>query len=376
MAEVSRSSAAGTAMEGSRMRRMLIVKPVGSKHSIESLLSQLKEEGIRYIYIDPSSLPSHLLDGLITVHGSDAADMHVCSSMDELRRVKDGGRSAGLLVRVKGKSDESLIVDAARQGADFVLVDADDWKIIPLENIIAMLQGMNTKILAYARDAGEVRTLFNVLQVGVDGVILEASDMAGVRQSLVYMQSKEFRLGYAVVREVRDSGVGERVCVDTASMLKVGEGMLIGSRANFMFLMHNEAIGSEFTSPRPFRVNAGAVHCYTLMPDGRTKYLAELEAGDEVLIVSSDGKARDAIVGRVKIETRPMRLVRADIEVDGAREEGSIIVQNAETIRFMGRDGRLVSVTDLKAGDEVLVYAKGSRGRHFGIEVDEFILEK
>jgi 3-dehydroquinate synthase II len=71
-----------------------------------------------------------------------------------------------------------------------------------------------------------------------------------------------------------------------------------------------------------------------------------------------------------------MRLVKAEVDVDGVKEEGSIIVQNAETIRFIGRDNRLIAVTDLKVGDEVLVYAKGSRGRHFGIEVDEFILEK
>ncbi len=352
--------------------KSLIVKPIGS--NLEQLLTQLKDEGIRYIYIDPSSPIS--LDGFITIHESDSADMKICSSMDELIKRKSNGESAGLLIKIRGKSDEDTIVDAAKSNADFVLVDADDWRIIPLENIIAKLQGMDTKIFAYARDAGEVRTLFNVLQLGVDGVVLETSDIASVKQSLVYMQSKEFRLRYAIVKDVRDSGIGERVCVDTASMLKVGEGMLIGSRANFMFLMHNEAIGSEFTSPRPFRVNAGAVHCYTLMPDGRTKYLSELEAGDEVLIVDKDGKARNVVVGRVKIETRPMRLVKAEVDIDGVKEEGSIIVQNAETIRFIGRDCRLIAVTDMKVGDEVLVYAKGSKGRHFGIEVDEFILEK
>ncbi|MEM0479865.1 MAG: 3-dehydroquinate synthase II [Candidatus Nitrosocaldus sp.] len=360
--------------------KILIVKPLGK---IESILSQLRDEGIKHIYIDPSSLSLSLsslspssLDYFITVYDSDDAHMKVCSSIDELIKAKSNGKKAGLLVKVKSKSDEDTIVDAAKHDADFVLVDADDWKIIPLENIIAKLQGMKSMILAYARDANEVRTLLNVLQVGVDGVVLEASDIASVRQSLVYMQSKEFKLVYAIVKDVRDSGVGERACIDTASMLKVGEGMLIGSRANFLFLMHNEAIGSEFTSPRPFRVNAGAVHCYTLMPDGKTKYLSEIEAGDEVLIVNKDGKARNAIVGRVKIETRPMRLVKAEVDLDGVKEEGSIIVQNAETIRLVGKDNRLISVTDLKVGDEVLVYAKGSKGRHFGIEVDEFILEK
>ena len=39
------------------------------------------------------------------------------------------------------------------------------------------------------------------------------------------------------VLEVREVGSGERVCVDTASMLTTGEGMLVGSRSNFMFLI-------------------------------------------------------------------------------------------------------------------------------------------
>ncbi|MDH3855922.1 MAG: 3-dehydroquinate synthase II, partial [Nitrosopumilus sp.] len=173
--------------------------------------------------------------------------------------------------------------------------------------------------------------------------------------------------------EIKEVGDGERVCVDTASMLHKGEGMLIGSRSNFLFLVHNESVGSSFTSPRPFRVNAGAVHCYTLSPDGTTNYLSEVETGSEVLILNSKGKARRVTVGRSKIERRPMLMIKAT--VDG--EIGGIIAQDAETIRFVKSNGQLVSVTHLKKGDTVMVHAKPATGRHFGMEVsDEYILEK
>jgi 3-dehydroquinate synthase II len=149
--------------------------------------------------------------------------------------------------------------------------------------------------------------------------------------------------------------------------------MLIGSRSNFLFLVHNESVGSSFTSPRPFRVNAGAVHCYTISPDGTTKYLSELETGSEVLVLDSKGHARRATVGRSKIENRPMLMIKAQI----GDEVGGIIAQNAETIRFVRPDGHLVSVTHLKKGDVVLAYAKPATGRHFGMEVDdEYIVEK
>ena len=74
----------------------------------------------------------------------------------------------------------------------------------------------------------------------------------------------------SISREIKEVGMGERACVDTASMLKQGEGLLVGNQANFMFLLHNESAGSGFTSPRPFRVNAGAIQCYTLLPNCHT----------------------------------------------------------------------------------------------------------
>ncbi len=123
---------------------------------------------------------------------------------------------------------------------------------------------------------------------------------------MVYLGSRSFDLKKGKIIQIKEVGDGERVCVDTASMLHKGEGMLIGNRSNFLFLVHNESVGSSFTSPRPFRVNAGAVHCYTLSPDGTTNYLSEVETGSEVLILNSKGESRKATVGRAKIERRPM----------------------------------------------------------------------
>lgn len=214
--------------------------------------------------------------------------------------------------------------------------------------------------------------MFAILELGVDGVILSTDSEEEVDEVRQQLFATRFPIKPAKILEVKDVGTGERVCVDTASMMRMGEGMLIGSRSNFMFLVHNESIGSSFTSPRPFRVNAGAVYCYTITPDGKTRYLSEIESGTEVWIVTKEGAARRAVVGRSKIETRPLRMIRA--EIDG--ETGTVILQNAETIRLITNDGKLLSVTELKVGDVVLGYAKAASGRHFGMEVDEYIVEK
>lgn len=349
----------------------LIVSPNVSNKSIDSFLSQLKQEGINTIYADPKTI-GKLRNGFNIIHTSIDADSIVCKDLNEIKKIKKSGKFVGFYINIRDKKDEDTILQATYNGADFVIVDAKTWKIIPLENIIAKLQKTKTKVYTMASSTDEVRTMFSVLQLGVDGVILNTSNISAIKKSIVYLGSKEFPLKLAKVVEIKDVGIGERVCVDTASILNKGEGMLIGSRSNFIFLIHNESVGSAFTSPRPFRINAGAVHCYTPTPDGNTKYLSEVEAGDEVLAIDTKGKARRVTVGRSKVETRPMRMIKASVD----NEIGSIIVQNAETIRFVGGKGKLIPVTDVKKGNSILVHVKSSTGRHFGIEVKEYIVEK
>ncbi|MGQ0377414.1 MAG: 3-dehydroquinate synthase II [Nitrososphaerota archaeon] len=348
--------------------RELIILPKVSKNQLGKFLVQLEKDGIDIVYVDPKVL-SKTKTKMVSLFPSPSAN-YVILDKDAS---KPKGRKVGRKFKVLSNVDIEKILDSAKKGLDFVIVEVKDWKIIPLENIIAKLHKLHTKIFAMAKEPQEVRKMFSILEIGVDGVIFETSSINEVREALVYLGSGSFDLQTAKIIDIKGVGDGERVCVDTASMLHRGEGMLIGSRANFLFLVHNESVGSSFTSPRPFRVNAGAVHCYTLSPDGTTKYLSELETGSEVLVLDAKGKARRATVGRSKIERRPMLMIKAQI----GEEVGGIIAQDAETIRFVKPNGHLVSVTHLKKGDTVLVFSKPATGRHFGMEVsDEYILEK
>ena len=349
--------------------RELIVSPKVSQAQLVKLLPQLEEDGIKMLYIDPKKLDKKK-SKLKTVFPSNAADYIV---LDKSNNSKPKGKKTGRKFQILSNKDIDNVLDIAKKGLDFVIVEVQDWKIIPLENIIAKLHKIHTKIFAVARTPEEVRKMFSILEVGVDGVIFSASSISEVREAMLYLGTRSFEIKPAKITEIKEVGDGERVCVDTASMLHRGEGMLVGSRSNFLFLVHNESVGSSFTSPRPFRVNAGAVHCYTLSPDGTTKYLSEVETGSEVLILNSKGNAKRATVGRSKIERRPMLMIKA--EING--ETGGIIAQDAETIRFVKKGGELVSVTHLKKGDTVMVHSKPATGRHFGMEIsDEYILEK
>lgn len=348
--------------------RELIISPKVSQAQLAKFLPQLQEEGINIVYLDPKKLGSKKTK-LQTVFTSSAANYVVL----EKDGAKPKGKKIGRKFQILSNSDIENVLTIAKKGLDFVIIEVKDWKIIPLENIIAKLHKIHTKIFAIAKTPEEVRKMFSILEVGVDGVIFTATSINEVREVMVYLGTKSFDMKPAKITEIKEVGDGERVCVDTASMLHKGEGMLIGSRSNFLFLVHNESVGSSFTSPRPFRVNAGAVHCYTLSPDGTTNYLSEVETGSEVLILNSKGKARRVTVGRSKIERRPMLMIKAT----AGGETGGIIAQDAETIRFVKSNGQLVSVTHLKKGDMVMVHSKPATGRHFGMEVsDEYILEK
>jgi len=268
---------------------------------------------------------------------------------------------------IKGKEDEAKIVQLAKTG--MVIVRTQDWTIIPLENLIAQTGGL----IAEVKDEKEAQTALGVLEKGVDGILITTTDLNAIKKTMEIARrgSEQVSLISAKIRKVEPVSMGDRVCVDTCTTMNVGEGMLVGNSSQAFFLVHSESIENPYVEPRPFRVNAGPVHAYVKVLGGKTRYLSELRAGDEVMIVDFKGQAQPAVVGRVKIEKRPLILIEGEAE----GEVFSIILQNAETIRLTTPDGNPVSVVDLKKGSEVLI-ALEEAGRHFGMKVEESIQEK
>ena len=292
--------------------------------------------------------------------------------LSRIKELKKRGIKTCGYVEISSKQHERLAALEAKV-ADFILVVGKDWKVIPLENLIAELQKEKVEVIAGVKNSEEAKLAFETLEVGVDGVLLQSSDANEIKKvsQLCSRISEKLALKAAKVKIIKPLSMGDRVCIDTASLLSVGEGMLVGSQANGLFLIHSETLETEYVASRPFRVNAGAVHAYVLIPDKKTKYLSELKTGDEVLAVDKDGNMRSVVVGRVKIEKRPLMLVEAEC---GGKLYKTLL-QNAETIMLVGKHGRPVSISKLKVGDEVLVYVK-EVGRHFGMEIEESIIER
>jgi 3-dehydroquinate synthase II len=271
-------------------------------------------------------------------------------------------------IQLGSSADETAIVSQARSHP--VVIRCADWTIIPLENLVAQA---SQNLFVEAATEEEVRTFLGILERGVDGLIITAPDLGELKRLLRLVKeiSPPVELTIATVSGVKPLGMGDRVCVDTCTQMKPGQGMLVGNSSAALFLVHAESLENPYVAARPFRVNAGPVHAYVRVPGNRTRYLSELAAGDEVLVVDHQGKTLPATVGRVKIEKRPLMLVNATYE----GKEFSTIVQNAETIRLTRPDGEAVSVVQLAPGDQIMV-ALEEAGRHFGHKVTESILEK
>lgn len=300
------------------------------------------------------------------------ADALVVEKTDDARALgriatvaPDGDLVPGTDVVFAAATPDSPLPQA--KGARLV-VSTPDWTVIPLENLVAASE----EVFAVVRNVDEARLALGILEKGVSGVVLKTDDPAEVGRVAAAVQATMPRLPISpfTVTRVRTVGMGDRACIDTCSLLAEGQGMLVGNTSSGFLLVLAETAENPYVSPRPFRVNAGAVHAYLLGPEGKTSYLSEVRAGDAVLVADGAGATAGAAVGRVKTERRPLLLVEAEGK---SGEKAGLVLQNAETVRLMGPDGP-VSVAALKEGDRVLGLAL-SGGRHFGMAVEETIME-
>lgn len=393
--------------------------------------------------------------------------------VDGRRRVLADKKPIGKWVKLRHAADQKRAISAK----GLVVVECADWRVIPLENLIAARQSQPETLFVHASTLDDVRLFAHTLQVGPHGIVfapqspsdlsaleglrskkgglweVEAADPqptdarrpasataardgagptamgapgprdargatpnptgtplpipapAGPREvapdseksavtpaAIAASQGHEkgptdrpssapssnaaparptLRLEEAEILSVRPVDVADRVAVDTASRLEHGEGLLVGATAASLCLVFAETAKTAFLAPRPFRVNAGALLNYVLLPNGTTRYLCELVAGDRVLVYAVDGSTREAVVGRVKIETRPHLLIKWR----SGNVQGHVLLQNAETVTVAGPGARRIPVAELRSGSRILVSPQPA-ARHAGTAVAMDVVER
>ncbi|HSQ53144.1 MAG TPA: 3-dehydroquinate synthase II [Acidobacteriota bacterium] len=326
------------------------------------------------VLVNPEDVGKAKKAGVKAASTSEEEDIIVLSALDpeKLKMLKAKGIITAVKIIITGKKDEETAIQAAELNSDYVIVGTPDWKIIPLENLIAKTRG-KTKLLAEVSSTKEAKVALETLELGSDGVVLKTADPEELKATAEFAKKGSLTLELIAVEVtyVKEIGTGARACIDTCELMKPGEGILLGCQSSGLFLVQAEVHESPYVETRPFRVNAGPLSLYALTSPTRTRYLSELKAGEEVLVVDREGKVRLTNVARSKIEWRPMLLIEADW---GGRTL-KLIAQNAETIRVVTPEGSK-AVTNLQKGDKILARVEEG-GRHFGTLVkEEAVIER
>ena len=215
----------------------------------KKLITTALESGAKVIWLsNPSKVQEVKALGRVVVASKDGADLI------------EGRDFAYVLI--EGKEDEERAAKFPPQVK--VIVETTDWTIIPLENLIAQRE----ELYSVVKNEEEARLAIKVLEKGVKGIVLKTKDMNTIKRVGKVLEEEEERLPLVVVKitKILPLGLGDRVCVDTTSMLNRGEGMLVGNSSGGMFLVHAETEENPYVASRPFRVNAGAVHMYIRVP--------------------------------------------------------------------------------------------------------------
>lgn len=280
----------------------------------------------------------------------------------------------GIVAHVDVVDDETL-TRACKAAATLpnTIVRFKDPTKIPLEIVIAAADKAPGQLICCADDTDEAQIIVDVLEKGSEGVLLAPSHAGDVFDLTRVLTAKtpQLELTKLTIDSIEHVGLGDRVCIDTCTHFEEDEGMLVGSYAHGFILCCSETHPLPYMPTRPFRINAGALHSYVLGKDNRTNYLSELKAGSPVLAVGADGRTRRIVVGRIKLESRPLLSIKAS----SGEHQVSLIVQDDWHVRVLGPGGSVLNVTELKPGTEVLGYLATDK-RHVGWPVGEFCVEK
>src|SRR3989441_9677727 len=101
----------------------------------------------------------------------EGTDILVTSNFDDVLGAKKNKMAVALEVTITKQKDLDKISQALGLGPDYVLVNCPNWKIIPLENLIAEVKG-RSKLLARTTSYDESRIALSTLELGADGITL------------------------------------------------------------------------------------------------------------------------------------------------------------------------------------------------------------
>jgi 3-dehydroquinate synthase II len=139
-------------------------------------------------------------------------------------------------IEVQDRPSEEKAVRMSREG--YVIVRTPDWTVIPLENLVSRAE----RVIAAVGNRKEAELALGALEKGVRGVLLKTSDPSVIRDvgRLLKEGTGTVDLVPFTITAIRPVGMGDRVCVDTCTMMEEGQGILVGNTSSAFLLVQAE----------------------------------------------------------------------------------------------------------------------------------------
>ena len=111
----------------------------------------------------------------------------------------------------------------------WVMMRCSDWKMIPLENIVAAASDSGTKVAVSISEEIDIQGVAFALEQGVDAIVIPPEELSPSLWSSALKIAEErtpvrddrnnSELSTAIISSVTTAGLGERVCVDLTDRL-------------------------------------------------------------------------------------------------------------------------------------------------------------
>jgi 3-dehydroquinate synthase II len=108
-------------------------------------------------------------------------DLDESKDLAAVKRLKRMGKKVAAYVEITSKKHEEL-ASLLGKSSDYLILMGRDWKVIPLENIIADLQGEKVKLLAVVSDHDEAKLALETLEQGTEGILLCPREISQIKK--------------------------------------------------------------------------------------------------------------------------------------------------------------------------------------------------
>ena len=173
------------------------IRPNGTWNDRKDAIVDALESGFDHILDFDNTDTIKQLGNVSIISDKDDADIKLLGfnekvTVADVKKEQNKGKQVAAYVEINNKEDEKLVSKLGTV-ADYVILKGKNWKVIPLENIIASLQDRSSKIIVDVPNYDEAKLALETMEHGSDGVLLSSNEGSEIRKlgTLIEKESKE-----------------------------------------------------------------------------------------------------------------------------------------------------------------------------------------